>query len=100
MFERLTDRLQTIFQGLGGKGRLTERDVDTAMREVRTALLEADVNLQVVRGLVTSIRERAVGQEVLASLTPAQTVIKIVHEELITVLGEGAVPLNKAEQPP
>jgi len=100
MFERLTDRLQTIFQSLGGKGRLTERDVDTAMREVRTALLEADVNLKVVRELVAAIRERAVGQEVLASLTPAQTVIKIVHEELIKTLGEGAVPLNKAEHPP
>jgi signal recognition particle subunit SRP54 len=100
MFERLTDRLQTIFQGLGGKGRLTERDVDTAMREVRTALLEADVNLKVVRTLVGAIRERAIGQDVLASLTPAQTVIKIVHEELIKVLGEGAVPLNAAEQPP
>jgi signal recognition particle subunit SRP54 len=100
MFERLTDRLQSIFQGLGGKGRLTERDVDTAMREVRTALLEADVNLKVVRELVTAIRERAIGQEVLTSLTPAQTVIKIVHEELIKILGEGAVPLNKAPNPP
>lgn len=100
MFERLTDRLQTIFQGLGGKGRLTERDVDTAMREVRTALLEADVNLQVVRSLVTAIRERAMGQEVLGGLTPAQTVIKIVHEELINTLGEGAVPLNEAAAPP
>ena len=100
MFERLTDRLQTIFQGLGGKGRLTERDVDAAMREVRTALLEADVNLQVVRSLVTAIRERAIGQEVLASLTPLQTVIKIVHEELIKTLGEGAVPLNRAATAP
>lgn len=100
MFERLTDRLQSIFQGLGGKGRLTERDVDTAMREVRTALLEADVNLSVVRDLVGSIRERAIGQEVLASLSPAQTVIKIVHEELIGVLGAEYVPLNEAPEPP
>lgn len=100
MFERLTDRLQTIFQTLGGKGRLAERDVDTAMREVRTALLEADVNLKVVRDLVASIRERAIGQEVMTSLTPAQMVIKIVHEELVNILGEGAAPLNRADRPP
>ena len=79
MFEALSDRLTETLGRLGRKGRLTEADVDEAMREVRRALLEADVNFRVVKDFVAAVRERAVGQEVLKSLTPAQTVIGIVH---------------------
>jgi signal recognition particle subunit SRP54 len=88
MFENLSDKLQTTFQNLSRRGRLREEDVDAALREVRLALLEADVNFRVVRELVSRIRERAVGMEVLKSLTPAQQVIKIVNEELVQLLGE------------
>ena len=99
MFETLSDRLQAVFTRLRGKGRLTERDVDEAMREVRVALLEADVNVRVVRQFINRLRERAVGSDVLASLTPAQQVIKIVHEELIAMLGEPA-RLDLSGSPP
>lgn len=88
MFESLGNRLQTVFDGLQRRGKLTEADVDAAMREVRLALLEADVNYKVVKNFVGRVRERAVGQEVMRSLTPGQQVVKIVHEELITTLGE------------
>ncbi|MCL4263143.1 MAG: signal recognition particle protein [Anaerolineae bacterium] len=88
MFETLGERLQTVFDGLQRRGKLTEADVDKAMREVRLALLEADVNYKVVKSFVERVRERAVGQEVMRSLTPGQQVVKIVHEELITTLGE------------
>ncbi|GIK57687.1 MAG: signal recognition particle protein [Chloroflexi bacterium] len=88
MFETLGERLQTIFDGLQRRGKLTEADVDKAMREVRLALLEADVNYKVVKSFVERVRERAVGQEVMRSLTPDQQVVKIVHEELINTLGE------------
>jgi len=88
MFENLTEKLQGVFRRLSSKGRLSEKDVDTALREVRLALLEADVNFRVVKNFVAAVRERAVGEEVLKSLTPAQQVIKIVHEELIALLGE------------
>jgi signal recognition particle subunit SRP54 len=87
MFETLTDRLNGVFSRLSGKGRITEGDVDDALREIRRALLEADVNLQVVRDLQSRIRERAVGTDVLQSVTPAQQIVKIVHEELTTLLG-------------
>ncbi len=87
MFETLTDRLNGAFSRLSGKGRVTESDVDEALREIRRALLEADVNLQVVRDLQGRIRDRAVGSDVLQSVTPAQQVVKIVHEELTELLG-------------
>ncbi len=87
MFEALTDRLNGVFSRLSGKGRIVESDVDDALREIRRALLEADVNLQVVRDLQSRIRERAVGTEVLQSVTPAQQIVKIVHEELTQLLG-------------
>ncbi|NIP28923.1 MAG: signal recognition particle protein [Phycisphaerae bacterium] len=93
MFETLQDKLQGVFDQLSRRGRLTEKDVDTALREVRLALLEADVNFKVTKNLVARIRERAIGVEVTRSLSPAQQVIKIVNEELITTLGE-PVPLN------
>ena len=99
MFDSLSTRLDNVFKKLAGRGRLTEQDVEDALREVRVALLEADVHLKVVRDFVARIRERAVGEEVLQSLTPAQQVIKIVHEELLGVLGEGA-RLATAPTPP
>ena len=88
MFETLGNRLQGTFDNLRRRGKLTESDVDAAMREIRLALLEADVNYKVVKDFVGRVRERAVGQEVMRSLTPGQQVVKIVHEELITTLGE------------
>ncbi len=100
MFEALSDRLTETLGRLGRKGRLTEADVDEAMREVRRALLEADVNFRVVKDFVAAVRERAIGQEVLKSLTPAQTVIGIVHEELIKVLGSEREPLRTPDRPP
>jgi signal recognition particle subunit SRP54 len=87
MFEALTDRLQGVFKDLRGKGRLTEQDVDEALREVRLALLEADVNFKVARDFVRRVRERALSIEVQESLTPAQQVLKIVDEELVATLG-------------
>ncbi|TLM87872.1 MAG: adenylyl-sulfate kinase, partial [Actinobacteria bacterium] len=88
MFENLSDRLQKIFSGLTSKGRLTEADVDAAMREIRMALLEADVNFKVVKEFVARVRERAVGADVMSSLTPGQMVIKIVLEEMTHLLGD------------
>ena len=99
MFETLTEKLQAIFDKLSSQGRLTEADVDKALREVRMALLEADVNFKVVKAFVARIRERAVGAEVMQSLTPAQQVVKIVHEELITMLGTPG-KLTMASNPP
>ena len=88
MFENLADKLQNVFGKLAKRGKLSESDVDAALREVRLALLEADVNYRVVKDFVGRVRERAVGAEVMRTLTPAQQVIKIVHEELIKTLGE------------
>jgi signal recognition particle subunit SRP54 len=90
VFESLTDKLQGVFSRLANRGKLSEADVDVALREVRLALLEADVNFKVVKDFIQRVRERAIGAEVMKSLTPAQHVIKIVHEELIATLGEPA----------
>jgi signal recognition particle subunit SRP54 len=99
MFEALGDRLQAVFDNLQRRGKLTEADVDLAMREVRLALLEADVNFKVVKEFVARVRERAVGQEVMRSLTPGQQVVKIVHDELVNTLGEPG-RLNLGAQSP
>jgi len=99
VFESLTDKLQSVFDRLATKGKLTENDVNAAMREVRLALLEADVNYKVVKDFVERVKSRAVGVEVMQSLTPAQQVVKIVNEELIELLGKPA-PLNTSGQPP
>ena len=99
MFENLSDKLQAIFERLGSKGKLTESDVNVAMREVRMALLEADVNFKVVKDFVERVKQRAVGAEVMESLTPAQMVVKIVNQELVELLGKPA-PLNTSGQPP
>ncbi|MBL1148931.1 MAG: signal recognition particle protein [Armatimonadetes bacterium] len=100
MFEALTEKLTGIFGRLRRKGRLTEADVDEALREVRIALLEADVNLQVAREFVRLVREQAVGQEVWQSLTPDQMIIKIVHEEAVRLLGDEPPKLNWSPSPP
>ena len=94
MFDNLTDRLDGVFKKLRGHGKLTEDNIAEAMREVRTALLEADVNFQVVKGFISAVTEKAVGQEVLSSLAPGQQVIKVVHDELVTLLGTRAEPLR------
>lgn len=94
MFDSLSDRLGKIFDGLRGRGALTEADVDVALREIRRALIEADVALEVVRAFVEQVRERAVGAEVTRSITPGQQVVKIVHDQLVEVLGETAVPIS------
>ncbi len=94
MFDSLSQRLDQVFKKIKGHGRLDEKNVQEALREVRLALLEADVNYKVVKDFVQQIRTRALGQEVLGSLTPGQQVIKIVHEELVQLLGGSAQPLN------
>ena len=99
MFESLGSRLQAVFDNLQKRGKLTEADVDVAMREVRLALLEADVNYKVVKDFVARVRERAIGQEVMRSLTPGQQVVKIVHDELVRTLGEPG-RLNLGAQSP
>jgi signal recognition particle subunit SRP54 len=100
MFESLSDRFDTIFTRLRGKGRLSEADVDEVLREIRLALLEADVNFKVVRGLVERIRVATVGAELSKSLTPGQQVIKIVHQELIETLGGEQLKITYASKPP
>ena len=87
MFETLSDRLTQVFSALRGRGRLSAADIDATTREIRIALLEADVALPVVRQFIARVKERANGEEVSAALNPAQQVIKIVHEELVGILG-------------
>ena len=91
MFQSLGDRLQTVFDGLRGRGKLTEGEVKAALREVRIALLEADVNLDVAKEFTRRVQEKAIGSEVLMSLQPDQRVISIVHDELVSILGGKAV---------
>jgi signal recognition particle subunit SRP54 len=100
MLDSLSTRLQSIFDRLGGRGRLSEDNIYEALREVRVALLEADVNFKVVRAFMERVRERAVGQDVLRSLTPAQQVVKVVHDELIELLGGSGHRLSTAPHPP
>jgi signal recognition particle subunit SRP54 len=100
MFEGLTERLNLVFKRLRGHGRLTEENIAEALREVRLALLEADVNFKVVKGFIERVRVRAVGREVLESLTPGQQVVKVVYEELVEELGRTRAPLAYAPDPP
>lgn len=100
MFDALSDKLQGIFSGLKGRGKLTEADIDKAMRAIRLSLLEADVSLPVVKQLTTAIAARAKGAEVMSSLTPDQQVVKIVNEELTALMGEANVALPLASKPP
>jgi len=99
-FEGLASRLQATLNKLRGKGKVTEEDVNNAMREVRLALLEADVNFKIVKEFISRVKERAVGQEVLKSLTPGQQIIKVVNEELTRLMGGEVSKLNFALKPP
>ena len=99
-FEGLSEKLNAVFKSLKGKGRLTEADVRNGMREVRLALLEADVSYKVVKDFVTQVTERCVGSDVLESLTPAQQIIKIVNEELTKLMGSTNARLNTANRGP
>ncbi len=100
MFEQLSDKLTVTFERLRGRARVTEADLEEALRDVRVALLEADVNLKVVRQLVATVRERALGEKVIESITGAQQVVKIVHDALVEMLGGEAAPIARAERPP
>lgn len=100
IFESLSERLQSVFKKLKNHGKLTEDDVNEAMREVRLALLEADVNFAVVKDFIAKVKERAVGREILETLTPAQVVIRIVDEELTALMGGAGSRLNISPQPP
>src|SRR5579862_7771330 len=100
MFDNLSDKLQRVFKNLRGEGRLTAENMETALREVRVALLEADVNFKVVKQLIESVKARAMGQEVLNSLSPSQQVIGIINEELIKVLGSHEAKLRFSNEPP
>ena len=100
MFDNLNERLNKVFKKLKGRGRLSEEDIQEGLREVRLALLEADVNYKVVKNFISKVKERAVGQEVMESLTPGQQVVKIVHEELKNLLGSSGEGLNLAGRQP
>ncbi|MBP6058177.1 MAG: signal recognition particle protein [Nitrosomonas sp.] len=100
MFENLTGRLAGVIKTLRGEARLTESNIQEALREVRLALLEADVALPVVKDLISRIKEKAIGHEVMASLTPGQALVEVVHQELITLMGKEKVDLNLATTPP
>jgi signal recognition particle subunit SRP54 len=100
MFENLTEKLQRAFKNLRGQGTLTEENIGEALKEIRIALLEADVNFKVVKELVDHIREKALGQEVMTALSPAEQVVKIVRDQLIAILGKDTAKLRFASQPP
>src|SRR6059036_2706436 len=99
MFDTLSDKLQAALGDLRGRGRLDEETISRAMREIRLALLEADVDFQVVKDFVAQVRERALGEEVMKSITPGQQVVKVVHEELTRVMGEGESKLAFGRPP-
>ncbi|HJD99818.1 MAG TPA: signal recognition particle receptor subunit alpha, partial [Levilactobacillus brevis] len=99
-FEGLTERLQNAMRKLRGKGKVSESDLRETMREIRLALLEADVNFTVVKDFVKQVRDRAMGADVLEGLNPAQQIVKIVDEELTKTMWEEAVPLNKSAKIP
>ena len=99
-FEGLSEKLNNVFKKLKSRGKLTEADVKEAMREVRLALLEADVSYKVVKDFVAKVTKRAIGEDVLVSLTPAQQVIKIVNEELVALMGNDNARINISSKPP
>ena len=100
MFDQLTERLSSAVDALRGKGRISEDNIKDALRQVRMALLEADVSLPVVKTFIDQVRQKALGEQVLRSLTPGQALIKIVHDELVAIMGEGDSELNLRSQPP
>src|SRR3989442_13829648 len=98
MFDSLSTRLQDVFKTLRGEGRLSEQNIEAALREIRLALLEADVNFKVVKAFIDRVRDRAMGQDVLRSLTPAQTVVKIVRDEMVAHFGDAHGGLKATTQ--
>ena len=100
MFDNLSEKLQRVFKNLRGEGKLTAENMEAALREIRVALLEADVHFRVVKQLIENIKEKAMGEEVLSALSPTQQVIKIVHDELIKILGSHQSKLRFANEPP
>src|SRR6202142_1608435 len=100
MFENLSDKLQRVFKTLRGEGKLSAANMETALREIRVALLEADVHFRVVKQLIENIKAKAMGEEVLAALSPTQQVVKIVQEELVKILGGHESRLRFANEPP
>src|SRR5512135_1599113 len=100
MFDNLSEKLQRVFKSLRGEGRLSAENMESALREIRVALLEADVNFRVVKQLIENIKAKAMGEEVLTALSPSQQVVKIVHEELIKILGSHQARLRFANEPP
>src|SRR5438094_33707 len=100
MFETLSDKLQRVFKNLRGEGKLSELHIEEALKEIRIALLEADVNFKVVKQFTDAVRSKALGQEVLQALSPGQQVVKIVRDELVEILGGTNVRINFASQPP
>src|SRR6201996_2029537 len=100
MFENLTDKLQRAFKTLRGQGTLTEENIQEALREIRVALLEADVNLNVVKDLIEHVRAKAIGTEVLTALSPTEQVVKIVRDELLDLLGKDTARFKFASRPP
>ena len=100
MFDRLSERFDDLFRSLRGQGRITERNIDDTLRQIRRSLLEADVNFKVAKDFIQRVKEQALGQDVLKSLTPGQQLVKIVHSALIALLGGNNSPLNLAEHPP
>jgi signal recognition particle subunit SRP54 len=94
MFPQLSDKLQEIFKELRGHGRISESNIDAALRQVRLALLDADVDFQVAKKFIARVKEKALGDVVLRSITPGQQIVKIFHDELATLLGGDAAPLN------
>src|SRR5437588_9415491 len=97
MFSQLGDRLQDIFKELRGHGTISELNIDAALREIRLALLEADVDFQVAKKFIARVREKALGEAVLRSITPGQQIVKIFYDELTVLLGGDAAPLNLSE---
>src|SRR5512134_857231 len=100
VFDKLSTRLANVVEGLRGRGRLTEENIGDTLRQVRMALLEADVALPVVKEFIDAVKVRAVGLEIHRSLTPGQALVRVIHEELVRVMGEGVRPLNLRTQPP
>jgi signal recognition particle subunit SRP54 len=100
VFDKLSARLAAVVEGLRGRGRLTEENIGDTLRQVRMALLEADVALPVVKEFIDAVKARAIGLEIHKSLTPGQALVRVIHEELVRVMGEGARPINMRAQPP
>ena len=100
MFDNLSNRLEAIYKNLRGRGILKEADVDEAVKEIRLALIEADVSLPVIKDFLSEVREKAVGQEVLRSLTPGHQMVKIVNDDLVTLLGDEFSDIRFADKPP